>query len=44
LLLRVRPQTIICVGEFPNITHPQAFAGKNQGWFGKTMGPKVRMQ
>jgi NitT/TauT family transport system substrate-binding protein len=35
--------TIIRVGAFPNITHPQAMVGKANGWFEKAMGPNVRI-
>src|ERR1700722_18158746 len=36
-------QTVIRVGAFPNITHPQAMVGKNNGWFEKAMGPQNRI-
>ena len=36
-------QTVIRVGAFPNITHPQAMVGKNDGWFEKAMGPQVKI-
>jgi NitT/TauT family transport system substrate-binding protein len=36
-------QTVIRVGAFPNITHPQAMIGKNNGWFEKAMGPQVKI-
>jgi len=36
-------QTMIRVGAFPNITHPQAMVGKANGWFEKAMGPKVQI-
>src|SRR6202158_6487620 len=36
-------QTVIRVGAFPNITHPQAMVGKNNGWFEKGMGPQVKI-
>src|ERR1700730_17153520 len=36
-------QTVIRVGAFPNITHPQAMVGKNNGWFEKAMGPQVKI-
>src|ERR1700686_4649973 len=36
-------QAFICVGVFPNITHPQAMVGKNNGWFEKAMGPQVKI-
>ncbi len=37
-------QTVIHVGAFPNITHPQAMVGKNNGWFEKAMGPQVKIE
>src|SRR6202795_5385343 len=36
-------QTVIRVGAFPNITHPQAMVGKNNGWFEKAMGSQVKI-
>jgi NitT/TauT family transport system substrate-binding protein len=36
-------QTIVRVGAFPNITHPQAMIGKANGWFEKAMGPNVKI-
>ena len=36
--------TVIRVGAFPNITHPQAMIGKANGWFEKAMGPKVKIE
>lgn len=36
--------TTIRVGAFPNITHAQAMVGKANGWFDRTMGPKVKIQ
>jgi NitT/TauT family transport system substrate-binding protein len=39
-----RAQTVIRVGAFPNITHPQAMVGKANGWFEKAMGPNVRVE
>src|SRR5260221_7361060 len=36
-------QSSIRVGAFPNITHPQAMVGKNNGWFEKAMGPQVKI-
>jgi NitT/TauT family transport system substrate-binding protein len=36
-------QTVIHVGAFPNITHPQAMVGKANGGFEKAMGPNVRI-
>src|SRR6195256_5075140 len=37
-------QTVVRVGAFPNITHPQAMVGKNDGWFDKAMGPQVKVE
>ena len=37
-------QTVIRVGAFPNVTHPQAMVGKANGWFDKAMGPRVKVQ
>jgi NitT/TauT family transport system substrate-binding protein len=37
-------QTVIRVGSFPNITHPQAMVGKSNGWFEKAMGPGVKIE
>ena len=37
-------QTVIRVGAFPNITHPQAMVGKSNGWFEKAMGPGVKIE
>lgn len=37
-------QTVIHVGAFPNITHPQAMVGKSNGWFDKAMGPQVKIE
>lgn len=36
-------QTVIRVGAFPNITHPQAMVGKANGYFEKAMGPSVKI-
>ena len=36
-------QTVIRVGAFPNITHPQAMVGKANGWFEKALGPNVKI-
>lgn len=36
--------TVIRVGAFPNITHPQAMIGKANGWFEKAMGPDVKIE
>jgi NitT/TauT family transport system substrate-binding protein len=35
--------TVLRVGAFPNITHPQAMIGKANGWFEKAMGPAVKI-
>ena len=37
-------QTVIRVGAFPNITHPQAMVGKSNGWFEKAMGTQVKVE
>ena len=37
-------ETVIHVGAFPNITHPQAMVGKSNGWFEKAMGPQVKIE
>jgi len=37
-------QTVIRVGAFPNITHPQAMIGKNNAWFDRAMGSQVRVE
>ncbi len=37
-------QTVIRVGAFPNITHPQAMVGKANGWFEKQLGPNVKIE
>jgi len=37
-------QTVIRVGAFPNITHPQAMVGKSKGWFEKAMGQGVKIE
>jgi NitT/TauT family transport system substrate-binding protein len=42
-ILAAAQQTVIRVGAFPNITHPQAMAGKANGWFEKAMGPNVKI-
>src|SRR6516225_7574068 len=36
-------QTVLRVGAFPNITHPQAMVGKANGWFEKAMGSNVKI-
>jgi NitT/TauT family transport system substrate-binding protein len=37
-------QTVVRVGAFPNITHPQAMVGKNEGWFEKALGNNVKIE
>lgn len=37
-------QTLVRVGAFPNITHPQAMVGKANGWFEKVMGPSAKVE
>jgi len=37
-------QTVVRVGAFPNITHPQAMVGKANGWFDKALGPNARIE
>ena len=37
-------QTIIRVGAFPNMTHPQAMVGKANGWFERQLGPNVKVE
>jgi NitT/TauT family transport system substrate-binding protein len=37
-------QTVVRVGAFPNITHPQAMVGKSQGWFEKALGSNVKIE
>jgi NitT/TauT family transport system substrate-binding protein len=37
-------QTVVRVGAFPNITHPQAMVGKSNGWFDKAMGSQVKIE
>src|ERR1700690_3539095 len=40
----VAGQSVVRVGAFPNITHPQAMVGKSNGWFEKAMGPGVKIE
>ena len=35
--------TVLRVGAFPNITHPQAMVGKANGSFEKALGPNVKI-
>lgn len=37
-------QTVVRVGAFPNITHPQAMVGKANGYFAKALGPNVKLE
>jgi NitT/TauT family transport system substrate-binding protein len=37
-------QTLIRVGAFPNITHPQAMVGKADGWFDNALGSSVKIE
>ncbi len=37
-------QTVVRVGAFPNISHPQAMVGKANGWFEKAMGSNVKVE
>ncbi len=37
-------QTVVRIGAFPNITHPQAMVGKNEGWFEKALGNNVKVE
>jgi NitT/TauT family transport system substrate-binding protein len=36
--------TVMRVGAFPNVTHPQPMVGKANGWFEKAMGPNVKIE
>jgi NitT/TauT family transport system substrate-binding protein len=37
-------QTLVRVGAFPNITHPQAMIGKANGYFEKALGTRVKIE
>ena len=37
-------QTVVRIGAFPNITHPQAMVGKNEGYFEKALGRNVKIE
>jgi len=37
-------QTLVRVGAFPNITHPQAMVGKANGYFAKALGSNVKLE
>src|ERR1700729_2909716 len=36
--------TVLRVGHFPNITHPQALIGRGKGWFESALGSQVNLQ
>src|SRR4029077_7799622 len=36
--------SVVRVGAFPNITHPQAMIGKANGWFEKAVGLNVKIE
>jgi NitT/TauT family transport system substrate-binding protein len=36
--------TVVRVGAFPNITHPQAMVGKANGWFEKALGTDTKIE
>jgi NitT/TauT family transport system substrate-binding protein len=42
--LPVSAQTVVRIGAFPNITHPQAMVGKNEGFFEKALGSGVKIE
>jgi NitT/TauT family transport system substrate-binding protein len=44
VLAPLHAQTVIRVGAFPNITHPQAMVGKANGAFEKALGPNVKIE
>lgn len=44
LSLAATAQTVVRVGAFPNITHPQAMVGKANGWFDKALGPGAKIE
>jgi NitT/TauT family transport system substrate-binding protein len=37
-------QTVLRVGAFPNITHPQAMVGKANGWFDRALTSNVKIE
>jgi len=37
-------QNVVRIGAFPNITHPQAMVGKNEGWFEKALGNNIKIE
>lgn len=43
LLSSALGQTVVRVGAFPNMTHPQAMVGKNGSWFEKALGNNVKI-
>jgi sulfonate transport system substrate-binding protein len=44
LLSLAGAQTVVRVGAFPNITHPQAMIGKANGYFDKALGSSVKIE
>ena len=42
--LSIAGQTVVRVGAFPNITHPQAMVGKANGWFEKALGSNAKLE
>ena len=42
--LLTQAQTVVRVGAFPNITHPQAMVGKSNGWFEGALGSKAKIE
>lgn len=42
--IAMHAQTVVRVGAFPNITHPQAMIGKANGWFDKAMGSQTKVE
>ena len=44
LSLAATAQTVVRVGAFPNLTHPQAMIGKANGWFDKALGPGAKIE
>lgn len=40
----IRAETVIRVGAFPNLTHPQAMVAKANGWFEKAMGSGIKVE
>src|SRR5437764_9187290 len=44
LMASAQNPTVVRVGVFPNITHPQGMAGKASGWFERALGPGVKIE